>query len=157
MSHFGLGLPPCWLCLHHKAVNEFFCCWYAVVVPWTVLAWPIGWWPDKPSCVGLTDYVPRLCVSLPWPLSLEESCPTRGWQCAERLMSTLAYGWVECCSDIVGCGRVLHWKISAVVTSSLQFIYCSMRNDEHVNAGMYVCFRCMIEELCICASCYGSC
>ena len=38
------------------------------------------WWLDKPRRVGLADGVPRLCVSLRWPLSLEESCPAGGLQ-----------------------------------------------------------------------------
>ena len=38
----------------------------------------------------------------------------RGGSVAERLRSTLAYGWVECCSDIAGC-RELHSKISILV------------------------------------------
>ena len=38
------------------------------------------------------------------PYSLGKSCPDGGGSVAERLMSTLAYGWVESCSDIAGCG-----------------------------------------------------
>ena len=34
-----------------------------------------------------------------------------GGSVAERLMSTLAYGWVEHCSEVAGCG-ILHQKIS---------------------------------------------
>ena len=37
-------------------------------------------------------------------LSLGESCPARGGNVAERLRSMLAYGWVERCSDVAGCG-----------------------------------------------------
>ena len=44
-----------------------------------------------------------------------------GGSAAERLMSTLAYGWVERCSDIAGCG-ILYQKISTAANSSLQFI-----------------------------------
>ena len=47
-----------------------------------------------------------LCVSLLLsPYSLWESCPARGGSGAERLMSTLTYGWVERCSDIASCGE----------------------------------------------------
>ena len=51
-------------------------------------------------------------------------------------MSTVAYGWVEHCSDVAVCG-ILHQKLSTAVISSLQLIYCFMNRDEHVNAGMY--------------------
>ena len=40
-----------------------------------------------------------------------------GGSVAERLMSTLAYGWVECCSDVAGC-RILHQKISTAAIPS---------------------------------------
>ena len=50
-------------------------------------------------------------------------------------MSTLAYGWVERCSDVAGCGT-LHQKISTAVISPLQCIYCFMNHDEHVNVGL---------------------
>ena len=45
-------------------------------------------------------------------------------------MSTLAYGWVERCSDVTGCGQVLNRKIIASITSPLQFIM------NLLNAGM---------------------
>ena len=35
----GLGLSLVVLLLH-RVVKGLFCCWYAVVEPWTVLAWP---------------------------------------------------------------------------------------------------------------------
>ena len=37
-----------------------------------------------------------------------------GGSVAEGLMSTLAYGWVERCSDLAGCGQVLN-NISVLV------------------------------------------
>ena len=45
--------------------------------------------------------------------------PSSGVAGAERLMSTLAYGWVERCSNIAGCG-ILHQKISTAAIRSLQ-------------------------------------
>ena len=124
--------------LLHRAVKGLFCCWYAGDSLRTVLAWLVCWKPVKPSCVGLLFMSPWLCISLQWTLILEESCPARGWQRCWELMSKLAYGWVERCSDVAGCGWILHQKISAAVTSSLQFIYCIMWNDE---------FRWMLECL----------
>ena len=75
------GAVPCCLWLLHRAVKGLFGCWYAVVEPWTVLAWPIYRWPDKPSCVDFLNCAPWLCVSLQLTFSPEESCPARGWQC----------------------------------------------------------------------------
>ena len=48
--------------------------------------------------------VPWLCVSLIDPYSLRNHAQLRGGSVAERLMSTLAYGWVERCNDVAGCG-----------------------------------------------------
>ena len=45
-----------------------------------------------------------LCVSLLFRSSLWKSCPAWGWQWCIGLMSTMAYGWVERCSDIASCG-----------------------------------------------------
>ena len=45
-----------------------------------------------------------MCEFASVPYSLWESCPARGGSATERLMSALAYGWVERCSDIAGCG-----------------------------------------------------
>ena len=43
-------------------------------------------------------------------------------------MSTLAYGWVERCNDVAGCGQVLHQNISTPVNSSLQLylLFCEL-------------------------------
>ena len=49
----------------------------------------------------------------------------------ERLMSTLAYGWVQRCSDIAGCVDLLH-KISILVFKSLH-LHLIMNYNEHVN------------------------
>ena len=53
MFTLWLGLSTGHVCLLHKAVKRLFCCVYAVVGLWNVLAWPVCWWPDKPSGVGL--------------------------------------------------------------------------------------------------------
>ena len=39
------------------------------------------------------------------PSSCGNHVHLRGGSDAERVRSTLAYGWVECCSDIAGCGE----------------------------------------------------
>ena len=45
----------------------------------------------------------------------------RGANDVERLMSTLAYGWVERCSDVAGCGTnsfkmsILDYFVSAII------------------------------------------
>ena len=44
-----------------------------------------------------------MCEPASVPYSLWESFSARGGSAAERLMSAVAYGWVECCSDIAGC------------------------------------------------------
>ena len=45
-----------------------------------------------------------------------------GGSAAERLMSALAYGWVECCSNIASCEMRFISKISILVLKSLQVI-----------------------------------
>jgi len=68
-AHLLFGISPGCLCLLHRTVKGLLCCGYSVIGPWTVLAWPICWWPNKPNGVGLADCVPRLCVTLldPYP------------------------------------------------------------------------------------------
>ena len=46
---------------------------------------------------------PWLCVSLFVPYSLGNHAQLDGSSFAERLRSTMAYGWVERCSDIASC------------------------------------------------------
>ena len=52
-------------------------------------------------------------------------------------MSTLAYGWVEHCSDVAGCG-ILHQKISAAgyfisaIISNVLWIMMNMLNAGNV-------------------------
>ena len=62
---------------------------------------------DKPKCVGLTEYKCSLgygeillVLLIPWG----NYAQLKGGSVAERLKTTLAYGWVEHCSDIAGCG-----------------------------------------------------
>ena len=100
---------------------------------------------------------PWLCVSLLVPYSLGNHAQLGGGSVAERLMSTLAYGWVERCSDVAGCGAIYSSKDKFCCYSiSANYIYCFMSYDEHVNArNVYVfasaeCF----EELCICVCLY---
>ena len=54
--------------------------------------------------------VPWLCVSLLDPYSLRNHAQLGGGSVAERLMSMLAYGWVERCSDVAGC-RMSSYKM----------------------------------------------
>ena len=58
-------------------------------------------------------------------------------------MSTLAYGWVERCSDVAGCGWILHQKISAVVYF-ISVIYTDVKCW-----NVYVCFHWLFGGLCI--------
>ena len=46
------------------------------------------------------------------PYSLRNHAQLGGGSVAKRMISTLAYGWVERCSDVAGCGRVILQKIS---------------------------------------------
>ena len=63
-----------------------------------------------------------------FPYSLENHAQLGGGSVAERLKSTLAYGWVERCSDVAGCGRRFH-KISDLVhyTSATLFSVNDMK------------------------------
>ena len=53
-----------------------------------------------------------------------------GGNAAERLMSALAYGWVERCSDVAGCGTNLFQDKYLCV--NLCISNCLMKYDEHV-------------------------
>ena len=66
---------------------------------------------------------PWLCVILLVPYSFGNHAQLGGGSVAERLRSTLAYGWVEHCSDVAGC-RMSSYKISNLVyfTSAILFI-----------------------------------
>ena len=74
----------------------------------TVWAWMIG--------------VPWLCVSLLDPYSLRNHAQLGGGSVVEILMSTLAYGWLERCSDVAGC-RMSSYQMSILVhfTSAIIF------------------------------------
>ena len=65
----------------------------------------IGWIVHETQrCVGLTvDVWFWLCVSLGFPSTLWNHAQLGGGSDAERLRSTLAYGWVERCSDVASC------------------------------------------------------
>ena len=73
-----------------------------------------------------------------FPYSLEDHAQLGGGSVAERLRSMLAYGWVERCSDVAGCGMNLH-KISDLVHFTSATIIFVNVDDEHVNACMSEC------------------
>ena len=56
---------------------------------------------------------PWLCVSLLVPYSLRNHAQLGGGSVADKLRSTLAYGWVERCSNVAGCRPVMY-KISVL-------------------------------------------
>ena len=78
-----------------------------------------------------------------------------GGSVAERLTSTLAYGWVERCSDVVGCATTLSQDKYFLVFNLCNCI-CLINYYEHVEClnvnDMY--FFPMFNELyiCICIS-----
>ena len=78
---------------------------------------PVWDWLGKsknPSVIGLNvfgcDYwldcgcIVLLCVSLCPLVPCGNHAHLGGGSDAERLRSTLAYGWVERCNDVAGCG-----------------------------------------------------
>ena len=74
---------------------------------------------------------PWLCVSLLVPCSLEDHAQLRGGNVTERLRSTLAIGWVERCSDVVGYGTS-SYKISNLVYFTSAILFAVNDYDEHV-------------------------
>ena len=62
---------------------------------------------------------------------MENHAQLEGGNVAERLRSTIAYGWVERCSGVAGCGRVLH-KISNLVYFTSTILFTVNECDEHV-------------------------
>ena len=74
---------------------------------------------------------PWLCVRLLVPYSLENHAQLGGGSIAERLRSTLAYGWVERCSDIAGCGTS-SYKISNLIYLTSAILFTIDDYDEHV-------------------------
>ena len=78
----------------------------------------------------------------------------------------LAYGWVEHCSDVAGCGASSPSKIIYLDYYISKIILMTMNYDEYVNAGMYVLLPLIVEEFmhpCMMdfasgyASCYALC
>ena len=67
-----------------------------------------------------------------------------GGSAAERLMSALAYGWVEHCNDVAGCEtRLFQDKYFLCVISAT--VFCLMNCDENIEFfDEYICFRYML-------------
>ena len=74
---------------------------------------------------------PWLRVSLFFPYSLENHAQLEGGSVAERLRSMLAYGCVECYSDIAGCGTS-SYKISNLVYFTSAILFTVNDYGEHV-------------------------
>ena len=72
-----------------------------------------------------------LCVIMLFPSSLWNHSQLGGGSDAERLMSTPAYGWVEHCSDVAGCGTI-SYKISNLAFFTSAIIFSVNECDEHV-------------------------
>ena len=85
---------------------------------------------------------PWLCVSLLVPYSLENHAQLRGGSVPEILRSTLAYGWVERCSDVAGCG-MSSYKISNLVYFTSAILFTINECDEHVEC----LFECMFASV----------
>ena len=75
---------------------------------------------------------PWLCVSLFVPYSLGNHAQLRGGSVVERLRSTLAYGWVERCSDIAGYGTNSSQDKYSCLFHLCNYIYCLMDYDQYV-------------------------
>ena len=88
---------------------------------------PISYWLGWTVCetqqgVGLTvDVCFCLCVSLLFPSSLWNHAQLGGGSDVERMMSALAYGWVERCNDVASC-RTRYFKISILVYFIFAFV-----------------------------------
>ena len=69
-----------------------------------------------------------ICVSLLVPYSLGNHAQLEGGSVVERLRSTLAYGWVEHCSDIASCGTTWSSMISILcyVISAMYLLMIAM-------------------------------
>ena len=77
-----------------------------------------------------------------FPYSFENHAQLEGGSVAERLRSTLAYGWAERCSDVASCGRSFY-NIGNLVHFTSAILFSVNKNDEHVErmlVGMYVVF-----------------
>ena len=64
---------------------------------------------------------------IPW----EDHAQLGGGSVAGRLRSTLAYGWVERCNDVAGCGTS-SYKISNLVYFTSAILFTVNDYDEHV-------------------------
>ena len=74
---------------------------------------------------------PWVCVSSFVPYSLGNHAQLGGGTIAERFRSMLAYGWVEHCSDVAGCG-MSSYKISNLVYFTSAILFTVNDYDEHV-------------------------
>ena len=96
----------------------------------------------KPKgCVGLVvDVWFWLCVSLLFPSSLWNHAQLGGGRDAVRLMSTLAYGWVERCSDVASCGPA-SLKISILVLNLCKLFVLGINMNMFGMNEFYFCCR----------------
>ena len=109
-----LGVSLWWLSKVSQRKHLFIgwlCVWCMVCPKWVSPRTPPCYWVvsravcETQWCVGLTVNVWFwLCVSLLFPSALWNHAQLEGGSDAERLMSTLAYGWVEHCNDIASSG-----------------------------------------------------
>ena len=83
------------------------------------------------NCVPLLCCYSLLCVILLVPYSLGSHAQLGGGSVAERSKSTLAYGWVERCSDVAGYG-MSSYKISNLVYFTSAILFTVNDYDEHV-------------------------
>ena len=60
-------------------------------------------------------------MSFLFPNSLWNHAQLEGGSGVERLMNTLAYGWVECCSNIASCETASSSKISI-----MSYYFCNV-------------------------------
>ena len=69
---------------------------------------------------------------------------SRGGSASERLMSTLAYGWVECCSDVASCGSA-SFKISILVLNLCKLLVLWIKRNMMNVLNECFCFRCRMH------------
>ena len=103
------GLIPCVGCVWvSQKSGNFWCRCSWLCNELTSLAISLSQLLDGPINPTVLDWLcfvyPWLCVSLLVPYSLGNHAQLRGGGVAERLRISPAYGWVECCSDVAGCG-----------------------------------------------------
>ena len=66
------------------------------------------------------------CVSLLFPSALWNHAQLEGGNDAERLMSTLAYGWVERCSGIASCGEASSQDKYFLYLTQQLYLFCKL-------------------------------